>query len=240
MNFVVYGQARTGSTLLVSLLQSHPQIQCDGEILNPGQWRRGIKRYLRKIVRHIPEAYVLWEANRAPKDTFGFKLLHMQVPVSSRLISNLHRLQWQLIHIQRRSLFDVAISRQVAWQKQHWGDYKPSLQTDGIVIPVEDFLGKLQKCVAIKQEEFHTLAELPHISVVYEEDLLHEQDRQRIFNLIFSCLRIEPHQVATTKKRSWDRPYSELVTNFAELQDLMETEHGRLLQSEWERLFRNG
>ncbi|HBE17486.1 MAG TPA: hypothetical protein DEG17_03890 [Cyanobacteria bacterium UBA11149] len=31
--FVIFGQGRTGSTLLYSLLNSHPQIHCDEEIL---------------------------------------------------------------------------------------------------------------------------------------------------------------------------------------------------------------
>lgn len=164
MNFVVYGQARTGSTLLVGLLQSHPQVQCDGkngEILNPNRWRRHGLRYLHKVVRHIPEPYVLWEAIRSTKDSFGFKLVHDHVPVFSRLLFNLHRLGWQLIHIQRRSLFDVAISRQVAQRTQHWSDYKPSLQGNGIDISSDDFLSQLQQCVLIRQKEFHTLAELP-------------------------------------------------------------------------------
>ncbi|WP_129677452.1 sulfotransferase [Candidatus Chloroploca sp. Khr17] len=235
MNFVVYGQARTGSTLLVRLLQSHPQIQCAGEILSRGRWHRHVKRYLHTMVRHIPEPYVLWEASRTAKDTFGFKLLHNQVPVSPRLMSNLHRHGWQLIHIQRRNLFDVAISRQVAERKRHWGEYKPSLQEDRIEIPPEDFLRQLQQCVALRQKERYTLADLPHLSVVYEDDLLHEEDRQRICTSIFAALCIAPHQVATTKKRSWDRPYSELVTNYAELQALMETEQGQTFKVEWEK-----
>lgn len=235
MNFVVYGQARTGSTLLVRLLQSHPQIECAGEILNRGRWRRHVKRYLHTMVRHIPEPYVLWNASRATKDSFGFKLLHNQVPITPRLMSNLHRYGWLLIHIQRHSLFDVAISRQVAQQTKHWGDYKPSLSADDFAIPTDAFLKQLQQCVGIRQKECHTLADLPHLSVVYEDDLLHEENRQRLCASIFAALRIAPHQVTTTKKRSWDRPYSELITNYAELQALMQTHRGQTFQVEWEK-----
>lgn len=240
MNFVVYGQPRTGSTLLVRLLQSHPQIQCggqNGEILNPKRWRRGVKRYLHTMVRYIPESYVLWKASRSAKDAFGFKLLHNQVPVSPRLMTNLHRLGWRLIHIQRRSLFDLAISRKVALWTKHWGDYKPSLQADGMEISADDFLSHLQQCVLIRQKEFRTLAELPYISVVYEDDLLQEEDRQGICDSIFAALQIAPHQVSTTKKRSWDRPYSELIINYAELKALMKTDAGLALEAAWHSLF---
>jgi hypothetical protein len=241
MNFVVYGQARTGSTLLGALLETHSQVQYAGEMLSRRRWhRRNGTRYLYPVVRNIPEPYVYWEASRSTKDTFGFKLLCQQVLVSHRLLFNLHRHGWQLIHIQRRSLFDLAISRKVAQRTQHWGDYKPSLQANRIEISSDDFLSQLQQCVCIRQEELHTLVELPHISVVYEDDLLQEEDRQRICDTIFAALQIEPHQVSTTKKRSWDRPYSELIINYAELQALMQTAQGQAFQVEWERLFRNG
>ena len=34
IRFVLFGQGRTGSKLLVELLHSHPDIHCDGEVLN--------------------------------------------------------------------------------------------------------------------------------------------------------------------------------------------------------------
>lgn len=240
MNFVVYGQARTGSSLLVQLLGSHPQIRYTGEILNPNRWRRTIKRYLYVVVRRIPEPYVFWEASRATKVSFGFKLLHNQVPVSPRLMSNLHRYGWQLIHIQRRSLFDVAISRQVARRTQHWGDYEPSLSAIDYEIATEEFLSQLQQCVRIRQKEFHTLADLSHIPVVYEDDLLSEEGRQHICGRIFASLQIELHQVTTTRKRSWDRPYREMISNYIDLQSLMQTRQGQALETEWEQLLTNG
>ncbi len=32
--FIIFGQGRSGSTLLKQLLDSHPEITCEGELLN--------------------------------------------------------------------------------------------------------------------------------------------------------------------------------------------------------------
>lgn len=37
MRFVIFGEGRTGSDLLANLLNSHPRIVCDLELLGP--WR---------------------------------------------------------------------------------------------------------------------------------------------------------------------------------------------------------
>lgn len=55
-----------------------------------------------------------------------------------------------------------------------------------------------------------------------------------------AALRLEPHVVSTTKQRTWNRPYPELITNYAELQSLTETDQGRALQTEWELLINRG
>lgn len=90
--FVIFGQGRTGSTLLVDLLDSIPDIYCDGEILN--RWKllphRCVERRLRsckksvyafkllsyqlEMVQHLkrPGVFLDWlEAN-------GFKILHLR------------------------------------------------------------------------------------------------------------------------------------------------------------------
>jgi len=242
MKFVIFGQARTGSTLLVRLLQSHPQVQCDGEILGNHLWGRRQKRFLRPIVRRFPEPYILWRASRSTAPAYGFKLLLNQVAAPSTIIARLQRLGWQIIHIQRSRLFDIAMSRIVASMTKHWGEFRNDGQPTitGLVVEPEYLLQQAQQCIDLQQKELVALRTIPYLRVTYEDDLLDDQSRNHICSIIFTALQVEQRQVFTARQRSWDRPYSELVTNFAELQALMESEQGMALRREWERLIEHG
>lgn len=237
--FVVFGQARSGSTLLVRLLQSHPQIQCDGEILGRHGWRSGVKKLLHGPLRHFPEPYIFWKATRSTRYAYGFKLLINQTTAPSRTIRTIHARGWQIIHIQRRSLFDQALSRAVASLTSHWAGFNEAKQSDTafITIPPDHVLIRIRYCVENRQKSLHALKGIPHILVTYEDDLLDEAARNHICGEIFQALGVEQRPVSTTRQRSWNRPYSELIVNYDELLGLMETTEVQELQAEWERLF---
>lgn len=239
MNFVIFGQARTGSSFFFHLLQSHPQLQCDGELLGVHLWRRGIRRYLLKIVRRFPEPYILWKATKSPQPIYGFKLFVNQTTATSRVISTLKNHGWQIIHIQRRGLFDIALSKTVAFLTNHYVGYKQSDQLDEvcITIPPERFAHQIEQCINLRRRELDALKGVPHFQVTYEDDLLNEADRNRICGAIFKALQIEPLPVSTARSHSWNRPYSELVVNYSELQAFMQTTTGRALQTAWDGLF---
>ncbi|NCC33423.1 MAG: hypothetical protein EOM24_15610 [Chloroflexia bacterium] len=242
MNFVVFGQTRTGSSLLVDTLRTHPQVQCDvnsGEILHSNHWHRGIKRYFRSLMRHFSELYVLWKASRSARPVYGFKLLYHQVATPRRLIATLHRSGWLVIHIQRRQLFDLALSQQIAQLTNHYGAYQSTGQSNNATIEVSGnaFIRQMQRCIDIRHGELLALAGIPHISVVYETDMLDEAERNRICGTIFEALRIEPLPVFAPRERSWNRPYAELVANYAELVAMTETDEGLALQAAWDSTF---
>jgi hypothetical protein len=240
-HFVIFGQGRTGSTLLVKLLQSHPQVQCDlgnGEILNRALWRKGRRRYLRHLVYQVPTPYIHWKAHRRTRPIYGFKLLYRQVASPRRVLAALHRQGWQIVHIQRSGLFDLALSHCVARATGHYGDDTAAgRDVDTIAIPGDDMSLEMQTRIAIRYGERRVLADLPVIRVTYEEDLLREDERNQICSTIFQALGISSQPVSTSKNKSWNRPYRELIVNYDELQALMETETGRALQAEWGSLF---
>ncbi len=239
MNFVILGQARTGSTLLVRLLHSHPQVQCDGEIFGKHGWRYAPKRYLGPLVRRCPEPYIWYKAGKSIKSVYGFKLLVNHLAVTHRVITGLHRRGWQIIHIQRRSLFDITLSRLVAAETGQYGEYKPAGEPDelSLTLPPDQFMARMEDCLNFRRRELNVLKGIPYLAVTYEDDLLSETARNRRCSLIFEALQIEPLPVSTTRARSWNRPYSDLVVNYAQLQALMQTTAGQALQAAWTDLF---
>lgn len=238
-NFIIFGQARSGSSLLVHLLQSHPQIQCDFEILKRRRWQRGIEKLTYVFVRRFPVPYIVWKASRSPQDVYGFKLLVNQIPAVDRTIHAAHARNWQIVHIQRRSLFDQALSKAVAKVTSHWGGFERLEVPDPVfvTIPPERLLAMIQGCVTNRRRILQVLKDVPHILVTYEEDLLDEAARNRICGTIFQTVGVEQRPVSTSKQRSWNRPYRELIVNYDELLDLMATAEVQALQAEWEQLF---
>lgn len=102
------------------------------------------------------------------------------------------------------------------------------------------FVRQMQKCVNARQVERRALASISHCVTVYETDLQNNADRQRVCDELFRALGVAPYVVHTTRSRSWNRPYCEMVGNFAELETLMQTAQGLQLQANWDRLFSLG
>ncbi len=238
-NFIIFGQGRSGSNLLVHLLQSHPQIQCNGEVLSRKRWRRGIKQLPYGFLRQFPVPYILWKASRSTRDVYGFKLFVHHIPASDRMVYAAHARDWQIVHIQRRSLFDQALSKVVATATSHWLGFDRLKEPDTLSVTIrpEQLLAMIQGCVTNRQRILQVLKDVPHIPVTYEEDLLDEGARNRICGTIFQAVGVEQRLISATRQRSWNRPYCELVVNYQELLDLMATAEVQALQTEWERLF---
>ncbi|NCC31516.1 MAG: hypothetical protein EOM24_05745 [Chloroflexia bacterium] len=96
---------------------------------------------------------------------------------------------------------------------------------------------QMRRCINARRVELQALTSNPHISVFYETDMLTDADRNRVCSLIFDALRVEPYLALVTRRQSWNRPYREVVSNFTELENLMQTAQGRALQTEWQLLF---
>lgn len=153
--------------------------------------------------------------------------------------SNLYRSGWLVIHIQRRRLCDLALSQQVAQLTNHYGPYMPTKQPDPTLIAVtpDSFIQQMQHCTDTMRGELQTLAGIPRLRVIYEADLCNQVETNRTCSAIFTTLGIEQRPVTTSRTRSWNRQYSELIPTFDELQALMQMEKSLELQAVWDRFF---
>jgi LPS sulfotransferase NodH len=100
--FVIFTKGRSGSTALVSLLKSQPEIQCDGEILS---------NFI-----PTPMHYVLAKTHSSTKPIYGFKLItHQLVKVQplkkpTEFLKELHQQGYKIIYLRRENLVQLAIS----------------------------------------------------------------------------------------------------------------------------------
>ena len=90
--FIIFGQGRSGSTLLVDLLNSHPAIYCDDEIL------------MYKVI--FPKTYVKARSVSSKKHVYGFKvkiyqLWHQNILDSHKFLFHFYKSGWKILYLKR-------------------------------------------------------------------------------------------------------------------------------------------
>lgn len=212
--FVIVTIGRTGSELLVSLLQSHPDIMCDGEILHRP---RGFPGEL--ILRRSTMAKVHGQA-------YGFKLLthhasalHPQDPAA--YLRSFHQRGFRIIALERRDWLQQSVSSiRTRTAPLH------NVRDDGVrfapvrIDPVAVLAGLylIEDAVTFLRS---ALAGVPTLSLVYEDDLEDAESQQRTVDRICSELGIPAADVRTNLVRITPRTAADQVENFDEVANLI-------------------
>jgi LPS sulfotransferase NodH len=228
--FIIFGQSRTGSNLLIDLLKNHSEIHLDYEIYNREVLFTNIKP-LQYLFRAYPLPYAnyrLWKSN---KPVYGFKLLFFQVQNPEKLLSRLHHNNWKFIHIHRDDIWQIALSNIIALETNRWHSYSENESTPkSIKIKPERLFKALEIRTNWKIKENTLIEPYDHIKINYEKDLKDSNNWQATADKIFSYLGLESHPVTTTMKTTYQKPYSELIENYDELTRLvMDSEFAYLL-----------
>jgi len=221
--FVIYTQGRTGSSLLASLLNHHPQICCFGELFHPNAWRKPVLQRLLPIARRFPIRYLALRGLLARRPVVGFKLLVGQDRNLNNLTINLWNRGWPVISLQHRDLFarslSAAMLRVTGISHRRTPTTEP-LETDPIVIEPAFFEQILRKGLDYARLERETLAQIPHLVVTYEDDLAQPDQWQVTADGVFAYLGLPSCQVVTNLQRTYSWPYSELIANLDELAEI--------------------
>jgi LPS sulfotransferase NodH len=220
-NFVIFGTDRTGSTLLVSLLNAHPAICCDGEILFRRRWRRPLRPLL-YFWRRIPYPLLIYRSNylrrQSRKAIYGFKLFPSHLAHPALIIQKLHQYGWLILHLQRRSLFQQSLSAAVASVTRHWhGNTKVITVSSRLSIDPAIFSASLLRVFRQRQICQQNLQSVPHLNIFYEDDLENPRQWSAAMYRICSYLGTSTSPVHTTLNKPWKQSYQKIVTNYDEL-----------------------
>ena len=208
--FVIMTRGRAGSGLLVDLLNSHPQIRCQTELLHD--------RML------FPRRYLRANERLARLPVFGFKLLSYQMIGVQKLASPagfLHELAgdgYSVIYLWRRNLLRQILSLLYAAERRsfhsHAGDdvAHTTIRVDPAIV-----LSWLEFSTRLGEWERSVLAELPYVDVTYEDDLSRSEAQQATVARITTRLGLEPAPVQSTLTPSTPRALDDFVANADEL-----------------------
>lgn len=208
--FVVYAQARTGSTLMTRLLHQHPNIFCDNELLQ-------------KYLKH-PAKYFDGRSLMTLKPAYGFKAMpsqavrYLQHSSSQFLLEELYNHDWKILYLKRSNLLRHALSNIIAKQRGFF--FKNGQQFEEApkaYVPADQLKIALDVTLFYKRDEEQALKNLDFKEVVYERDMMAPEKREK-------CLPDICRYLGVTSDFNPEAPFLRSTTDdLADLIENMET-----------------
>lgn len=215
--FIIYGQSRSGSTLLVDLANSHPDITCEGELLQY-DWGYIPNKRLCSIVTLYPYPFFHFRRKLAKTSVYGFKLFCFHLRKEQVAIRKLSESGWKIIYLKRNNFLYQAISNLIAFETKHWHT-KPGQMTPRYRVSIP--ISKLEQ--ALKNRERWNLAEekslrdIDFLQIDYEKELKDSCHHQQTAEKIFSYLDLDSAPAKSDFQKTDSRPYSEILLNYDEI-----------------------
>lgn len=219
--FIIFGQGRSGTTLLKQLLNSHPKITCEGELLNI---KDGYitNKYLLKVAYRIPKPFFNVRVFQSKTTTYGFTLLYHQCRNPRQLIKNLCNSGWKIINLHRENTMEQALSYLVALQTNNWHNWEGKINPIiKIHVDPDAFLQRMAFLNRVKDHEQNLLKNYNHVKIDYESGLKDKKFWQPTADKIFDYLGVESCPVEATLKKTYARPYSQFVANYTDLKGMI-------------------
>jgi LPS sulfotransferase NodH len=211
--FVILLQGRTGSTLLVECLDSHPLIQCDKERL-VGFRKHGAEKQLQWTRQYLNKP-----AN-ADVVAVGFKTKLEDVLDLDGFASILKSCNARIIVTQRRNLIKMIVSwfnsERIYAATGDWNVYETQHLLEPIEVDPEEFDRRLQLVVKGKErlDAFVKDLGLQSMSVEYEDLLL---DQEKTIQKVCAHLNVLYHSMVPTCSKATPDDLRNVVVNFEKL-----------------------
>lgn len=231
--FVVLSTQRTGSTMLIHLLNSHPAVLCPGEIFFPGSGSEyALNKYVRSsfsrrfrhqvvrpaLVREFLDRFFAQE----PYQAIGFKYMYSQARHVPRLYPSVPRYirenKLAIIHGVRRNKLKVLLSRIASKSSGVYRADTP-VKKQPIEVPIKGLEGHLE---ALDREDDiwqRKMAGLPYLRVEYES-LLSDRPGEELRLLQF--LGVDPSiGLESPFVRMASGPVCKLISNLKEVESVL-------------------
>jgi LPS sulfotransferase NodH len=205
--FMVFGNQRTGSTLVANRLNSHSNVICFEEIFLPWvdsepslrgwldsngrhQWERGIPGVRTSFLNSLLNA----KSIPAHTGAVGFKVMYNQMslwpkfaylaPDLGQLLQDFSLRRWlrsrqvTIIHTLRRNRLKVLVSHELAVQTGRFHSRDLAEGPNSVLVPLRGLHARLRRIEAAERVARDTIQGLPTIEVFYE-DYVGSQGREQ-------------------------------------------------------------
>lgn len=232
--FIVFAQGRTGSWLLRDLVNCHPDIHADKEVLElpvsyPFKALEGLSsKHIRKKTVYGCHLQIKQIRDVQGQDVGSF-------------LTKLHESGWKIIYLRRENYLRQSVSSMVAVQRRLWksrqsltADQTPRSNIDQsnnkFTLDCDRLLEWLRQREVNRTQEISALASLPFLELVYERDLRCSDQHQSTAQRIFEYLDLKPATVTSSLKRLGADKITDQIENYDEVKDMLDaTGHSHFL-----------
>lgn len=246
VRFVAFGLARSGTTLLVRLLDSHEQILCMGEVLQPEssichplypipryqlyREQSTRSRLISKLAKDYGlRRYLDWLFETYRNEAVGFKLMLVQLQEFPQVADYMRKKQFRIIHIVRENLLKLHVSYARAQMTDLWVSKKPVAQTQ-VKLAVRDLLDDLEDLEKQQQLQSQLISQmqLSHIELIYEKLA---QDYGQALLPVLDFLGVDKkYKLNTELRKITSDDLKQVIENYQEVTDaLTSTRYERFL-----------
>jgi hypothetical protein len=201
-HFAIMSMGRTGSTLLVDLLGSHPQIECRGELINPmmGMFKDHPGLPLREFLDG--------HAYQTTRPIRGFKMPVNWILYYPGILEEFRRDAYRIVRLRRDDALEHFLSVKLAKRNANWGSDR-SYDVERVTIPPWEWLNFVGMRHALEDAMDRFCAGLETLRVTYEEIL-----QETTHAAILEFLGADRRTLTTTTVRGRTRPTPEVVENY--------------------------
>ena len=219
--FLIFSSGRSGSTLLLDLIQKHPEVYCDSEILK------------RRLLN--PKKLIQARAKLSKTSIYGFKLLSYQLRDVQKGIKNnkvfieeLVEDGFKIIYLNRQNKFLQALSLFKAISQAKWHTTKTNKSpASKLEVDPKKLTNLIEDLKELEAFEQYILAGIPHLPVIYEKDLSNELAQGLTMTRVCEMLNIQHHPVKSKLKKINPTKPSLLISNWEEVQKHLENSSAR-------------
>ncbi|HAY32695.1 MAG TPA: hypothetical protein DCY06_01055 [Bacteroidetes bacterium] len=193
---------------------------CDVEIFN--------FIYSGSVIR-FPELYIKScskRASAAGKSVYGFKVKIAQLRYEhkykdyDRLLMSLYEQGWKFIHLKRVNYLRHKLSNIISYQTNiyHLRNNDEEFNKK-ITVDCSQLLEGIKYGEEVEKTEEENLKNIPHIKIIYEEDLLDNSKFQNTADRVFSYLGIDSFPVESGLKRITKENLEDVIENYKEVEN---------------------
>lgn len=205
--FMIFAQGRTGSTLLTSTLDKHPDIRCDDEILI--------------VPRAFPCRFVETAARQVPAKAYGFHVKITQLHAWQRLhdvasfLAHMERRGWKIIYLWRDNALRHVVSNIFA---ETAGTYHmeggDKTRPDKIILPLSRLERELELRLKLREAERAALQGRICHEIQYERDLQLPDRQIETFATLQKIIGVPQANITPRLKKMVEAPLADLIENF--------------------------
>lgn len=214
---LIFGQGRTGSTLLESLIAaggdfaSYEELvgQAGSRVKYPLRYIEGHARLLRDrhFIAHVKPDHLVEDRRKVGRPEIDER----------SFLKQLDERGYRIIYLRRRNIIRRFLSVLVARHRQEYFKFDDSPDTTKVQVDRDELERRIRMGEELRRRELAALHGIAYHEVVYEDDLEAAECHQRTGDAVRAFLGVPPAPVATRLKRINVRPMSEIVANYAEL-----------------------